>query len=349
MSDPVTTVTIKADASSYHSEITRASAATREITAELGAMKASGKVSAESQKRLAAEVDKAKASMDRAKAEAASLSQKLEALKSSGKGSRSEIARLEKSVESASSRARIASSNLAKLGSDIANAGAKAQTSVSRFESAGKAMSALKAAAVVGMASQAGEWLAEASEQSLRFAAAQRALKIDISGAQEAVGGLVSEYDLMVQANKAVQAGVVRTSEEYTKMASSAVRLGLANDRSARESMEDLTTALARGSSKVLDNLSIYLTAGEAQEEYARKIGKTTEELTENEKQQAFVVIGLERAADAADATGVTVEELSTGVAQATRVWDTMSAAMTDFAVSGASYVLLGLTRSGRA
>ena len=98
--------------------------------------------------------------------------------------------------------------------------------------------------------------------------------------------GLVDDFTLMQQANQAVQLGLDPTNLDI--MAEAAVKLGAAVGRTGTEAFGDLITGVGRASPLILDNLGITIKAAEAQERYANELGKSTKDLTENEKAQAF-------------------------------------------------------------
>jgi myosin heavy subunit len=110
----------------------------------------------------------------------------------------------------------------------------------------------------------------------------------------EASGRTISEMDAMRAANMAMMFGIVDSKEEIAEMTQIAVTLGRAVGQDATKSMEDLTTALARQSPLILDNLGISLSLTDAYAIYAETLGKTVEQLTEQEKQQAFLNAALE-------------------------------------------------------
>lgn len=103
-----------------------------------------------------------------------------------------------------------------------------------------------------------------------------------------ATQGLVSDFELMSAANKAMLLGLPVTAESMGTMAKAATILGRAMNQDATKSLDDLTTALGRGSPLILDNLGLTVKVGEANEAYARQLGKSTSELTEGEKKLAF-------------------------------------------------------------
>lgn len=103
---------------------------------------------------------------------------------------------------------------------------------------------------------------------------------------RSATQGLVSDFDLMQQANQAAQLGLDPTNLDV--MAEAATKLGAAVGRTAQEAFTDLITGVGRASPLILDNLGITIKAAEAQEIYAASIGKTVSQLTEEEKARAF-------------------------------------------------------------
>lgn len=147
------------------------------------------------------------------------------------------------------------------------------------------------------------------SKRALSFEAASKNLPFAINQARGATKGMVDELTLMQLAITANRKGVTSTSEGFARMSSAAVKLGLTVGKDAKTSIEDLTTALGSGSKAVLENLGVILSQGEAQREYATRLGKTTKELTDQERAQAFAVIGMERAESAASKVKLELNE----------------------------------------
>ena len=103
-----------------------------------------------------------------------------------------------------------------------------------------------------------------------------------------ATTGLVSDFDLMAASNKAMLLGLPVTTESMATMAQAATVLGRAMGQDAKKSLDDLTTALGRGSPLILDNLGLTVKVGEANEAYAKSLGKASSDLSEAEKKMAF-------------------------------------------------------------
>ena len=166
----------------------------------------------------------------------------------------------------------------------------------------------LGAGALVGAAMGAAQAIGEMADRAGQLTAANQALKISIDAARAATGGMVSDFDLTLAANKAVQLGVVKTDAEFAKLAASASKLGMALGQDAAKSVDDLTVALGRQSFEILDNLGIVLKQSEANEIWAQRLGKAAAALTDAEKKAGFMAIALERATEAADKSNVTLD-----------------------------------------
>lgn len=103
-----------------------------------------------------------------------------------------------------------------------------------------------------------------------------------------ATKGLIADLDLMAATNKGILLGLPITTESMATMARTAVVLGKAMNQSATKSLDDLMTALGRSSPMILDNLGLSVKVGEANEQYAKSLGKSASALTEQEKKLAF-------------------------------------------------------------
>lgn len=109
-----------------------------------------------------------------------------------------------------------------------------------------------------------------------------------LQATKTATKGLIADLDIMAAANKAVLLGLPVTADEMAVLGSTAITLGKAMKLGPTQAMEDLITALGRGSPLILDNLGLTVKVGEANEKYAKQIGKASSELTDAEKKLAF-------------------------------------------------------------
>lgn len=134
---------------------------------------------------------------------------------------------------------------------------------------------------------------------------------------REASRGLIGTNELLRASNEANVLGLGKMGLEFDQVVGVATRLGRVVGKDATSSVADLTNALGRGSSEVLNNLGIQLRANDAYEEFAKRNGLVASKLTDTQKATAFATVGFERAAAAAEALG---EQELTVYEQATRV-----------------------------
>jgi len=128
--------------------------------------------------------------------------------------------------------------------------------------------------------------------------------RVTLEAMRSATRGLVSEIDLMRQANQASQLNLTALGVRMDDLAGVATTLGRAVGVDATAAIDALIGAIGRGSIEVLDNLGVTLKLSEAYEIYADRLGKSADKLTDQEKKQAFVTIAMERAKEAADKLG---------------------------------------------
>ena len=106
---------------------------------------------------------------------------------------------------------------------------------------------------------------------------------------QKASKWTVSDTKLMSAANTALSLNVVKSADDMATLMEIARVKWQAMWRSMEEALDDIVRWLWRSSPMILDNLWIVIKQSEAQEEYAKQLWKTVNELTEEEKKQALV------------------------------------------------------------
>ena len=160
------------------------------------------------------------------------------------------------------------------------------------------AKSAAKAAAVFYAAKGIVAGLQKTVEISSKLTAVEggfRNLEKGIKGTgdtlkklQKATDGTVDSIDLMKQANNAMLLGVFESNDQMAEAFDVAQRLGAALGQDTLFGVESLVTGMGRQSKLMLDNLGIMVDVEKANEEYAKTLGKTSSELTDQEKKTAF-------------------------------------------------------------
>jgi len=119
-----------------------------------------------------------------------------------------------------------------------------------------------------------------------RLVKASGATDLSLESLRKATKGAVSDIELLQAANQALMLGV--PADKLNELYEAAIKLGYAAGQDATKSIQDLTIALGRQSPKILDNLGITFEASEAYDWYAKKIGTTSDKLTENQKKLAW-------------------------------------------------------------
>jgi uncharacterized protein YoxC len=122
------------------------------------------------------------------------------------------------------------------------------------------------------------------------------AATVAIEQLRGATSNAMSDFDLFQQANNAMVLGITKNSSEMANMFKMAQRLGRALGVDTKRSVESLVTGIGRQSRLMLDNIGIVVKADEAYKEYAEKLGKSADKLTDVEKKQAFLNATLDAA-----------------------------------------------------
>ena len=165
---------------------------------------------------------------------------------------------------------------------------------------AGKAMIGLAAGAIAAAVVKLGQLSIQIQSTASQFnmieAGGQR-LAVSLGanfesmlrGMRAASGGMISDSELILAANKAMMLGVADNTEEMTALMNIAGERGQAMGLSMSQAFNDIVTGLGRGSAMILDNLGIIIDAEDANQRYAESIGKVSSELTDLEKKQALI------------------------------------------------------------
>jgi hypothetical protein len=178
----------------------------------------------------------------------------------------------------------------------------------------GMAISAVTATYVAGTAAMAaatvalvarGSEVAGVSNAFQRLSAGVGQSSSEILRAtREASQGMLSDFDIMANANKGLLLGLPITARDMATLSKTAISLGQAMDVGPGEAMSDLITGLGRGSAAILDNLGITVKAEDAYARYAAAIGKSVNDLTEAQKKTAIYQAATEAAGNAVAQVG---------------------------------------------
>lgn len=177
--------------------------------------------------------------------------------------------------------------------------------------------------------------------------------EVALNKLKEATNNTMSEFDLFQQANNAMILGVTTNSDEMAEMFDIAQRLGRALGRDTASSVESLVTGIGRQSRLMLDNIGIIVKSEEAYEDYAEKLGITSERLTDAQKKQAFLEATMESARkkvkglndelpttkDSLDAFTASVSNLGTTIGENIPFTDTLLKALTQMTNSVNNFI----------
>tara|TARA_R100000664_G_scaffold17733_1_gene26749 strand:+ start:11054 stop:12619 length:1566 start_codon:yes stop_codon:yes gene_type:complete len=166
------------------------------------------------------------------------------------------------------------------------------------------------AAAGIAMAANALGKMAEAGGRALTIQAAFNRATGDgvaaIQSMRDATMGLVSDTELMTQANMALTLGSANNAQQFSDLAKTAQQLGRALGLDTAFALNSLNVGIARQSRLVLDNLGLIVSVEQANIKYAAALGKTVAQLTDLEKKEAFRIEAMEMAKEKLEALGPT-------------------------------------------
>jgi len=140
-----------------------------------------------------------------------------------------------------------------------------------------------------------------------RLVEASGATNLSLESLRKATKNTVSDVELLQAANQALMLGL--PADELNELFEAAMKLGHAMGIDTAKAVESLTTGIGRQSKLILDNLGITFQASDAYEWYAEQIGKTSAELTENEKKLAWQKYAMMMVTEKAKELGDTISE----------------------------------------
>ena len=202
----------------------------------------------------------------------------------------------------------------------------------------GKLMAVLGPAALGGTLIAVAGWLGDAAEKTLQYETAIANLPFSLDGARKATRGLVSDQMLVSAAASATSLKVTRTAGDFEVLASASVKLAQKLGQPADQLLNNLVTALGRGSTELLDNAGVVLKTAEAQERYAKSIGVAVSALTDEQKASAFKIEAMKAIVQAADETSLAYDSNAAKIVRlkttAGNAWDEITRATVNAAVT---------------
>jgi hypothetical protein len=115
---------------------------------------------------------------------------------------------------------------------------------------------------------------------------------------RKASHGMVSDANLVLNANRAMITGVADTAEEMGQLLEIARVRGQALGITTSEAFTRLTQGIGKREIEILDELGIIIKLNDVYDKYAKRLGTTADALTEAQKTQAFFNAVLEDSRD---------------------------------------------------
>jgi hypothetical protein len=135
--------------------------------------------------------------------------------------------------------------------------------------------------------------LAALEHQTQKAGLSSRKLLDDL---QEATMGQVSTPDMALQLNRAFALLGKETMPEYAKLANLAAKASQAMGITMEDALNRITLGIGRKSIRMLDELGILVRVGEANENYALKLNRNKDTLSDLEQQTAYYLEVLKQA-----------------------------------------------------
>jgi hypothetical protein len=131
----------------------------------------------------------------------------------------------------------------------------------------------------------------------------------------------IADFTLMKMVNDDLAAGLKLTDAQYRTLATGAFALAQAKAISVTDALELMNEALVTGRAKGIARLTGKISETKAEEDYARKLGVSREELTETAKLHAMQIAMLARVSAATSRLGEQTDGLDERVAQLQTKW----------------------------
>jgi hypothetical protein len=122
---------------------------------------------------------------------------------------------------------------------------------------------------------------------------------------RQASQGMISDQDLMLNANRAMVTGVASNLDELGALLEVAAARAKVMGTDTATAFQDLVRGIGTMQADVIDNLGIITGGAKVFDNYASAIGKTADELTDTEKRQALLNIAIGQTLPMLDDTGI--------------------------------------------
>lgn len=312
---------------------TQASAASAKQAAAYSKIQQSAAQAATSNQKLATETQKTAAASN----QAATAAQKLATEQQRTATQAANAAKAQNQAAASAIRLAQAQNSAASGGSYFSKVGDAVAGSLANMVGPAAVVTASLAALKTGFdMAQAGAAL-QGVEQSFTSLAASGGQSADtlLSKMNAAAQGTISDAQLMQSANTGMLLTNGKLASELPKLIEIARASARATGQEVSFVFDSLVRGIARGSPLIIDNAGITLNAAQAFDTYAASIGKSADELSKSEQQQATLNAVVAAGNDIISKTGGTVENNATKFAQAGTYLENAKNAFSTFLADG--------------
>lgn len=209
-------------------------------------------------------------------------------------------------------------------GAKQAETGARSLADAVRFGEGSIENFANKAKAAWGVLSSGVAAMDRIIMAQTRYSALLSNVPFSIDKATSATQGYIAQTKLLEAASAANRGGFIKDADVFAKYAANVQKLAFTTGEDATVAMETLTKALAKQETELLDNYNINLKVEQARSMLADQLGKTTKALTEEEKANAFAIIGMQKIEEIANSATGEIDDFAA-------TWMKLKAVITDF------------------
>ena len=206
----------------------------------------------------------------------------------------------------------------------------KANKALKGIEKTAKKTSLITKAAFAGVALAIGKFALSAASMASKYQAMERSFS-NLAGSMSgillhrmniAAEGTVSNFNMIQNANKAMLLGI--DAHALPRMMEIARASSKITGQDVSYMFESIALGVGRQSKLILDNLGIIVDSKTAYEKYAKEIGKTSSQLTEAERKQAYLNEAMRQGEDIIEASKGATNKYADSVARLSAEWNNL-------------------------
>lgn len=153
------------------------------------------------------------------------------------------------------------------------------------------------------------EKLKELGEQIVKNTQIYNSLGGSVEEAKEKLDGTVTTIDLIIARNKGAELGLKLSGEQFANVAAQAHQMAIATGTDGAEALNKLITGLALGKTRALDMAGVIIDADKAHQDFAKSIGTTADQLSDEGKRTAVTTEALAKLAEMAPETAKALDK----------------------------------------